>query len=683
MASQKKTRKAVFTDPKRKHLGQFFTGLPLARLLASLATNSAKNILDPMAGDGDLLEAAFFATDEKTPNLHGVEVDASIAKACIGRLKSFAAQQKVLTGDAFDPSFFSKLRKDGYDLVIANPPFVRRESRSAKGLNGTEHTREGLRNLVTLLAPDLERDVWTAVVDGYSGLADLSLPSFLLAALFVRPGGTLALVMPSTWRSRQYADVMRYVLLRFFSVEFVVEDTQPGWFSDAEIRSNLIVAKRLSSICSSKRLAERAKWEDATWITIAPSAASGHSLVGSTFLSKTPDKDFARWARDFKGRPRQEGLEVSQTSHKEDWNQLRTQARKRRWFAEVEGRIEVRTHERSALIPDALRDLFPSATSERELVTLDELGIKTGQGLRTGCNSFFYVTQLGDVIEGKASVRTSAVLGSQILRDVPAIALKPVLQKQSEIDAFLKGQGLNGRVLVLKNFVLPEDASSFKRPGFLADRDEFPSVMTEDLSRAIRQAVRTIPPGRDRVIPELSAVRTNSFAPRNSFERPRFWYQLPDFMPRHIPMAFVPRVNHGLPWVERNSNPPVVIDANFTTFWSTDQKWTANAIKAFLNSAWCRTFMEAAGTKFGGGALKLEAAHIREIPVPRHIKAHAEMLDRLGAQLSSLTSNAQESIDKLVIGSILGDAASAQVSGLARRLNERAEVLQGSRQKAA
>lgn len=50
---------------QRKELGQYFTGLALGKLLAHLALEgSVRTVLDPMAGDGDLLEAAWQAATE-------------------------------------------------------------------------------------------------------------------------------------------------------------------------------------------------------------------------------------------------------------------------------------------------------------------------------------------------------------------------------------------------------------------------------------------------------------------------------------------------------------------------------------------------------------------------------------------------------------------------------------------
>ena len=47
-----------FTSFERKRLGQFFTGVRLARNLATLSrAPSANSILDPMAGSGDMFVA--------------------------------------------------------------------------------------------------------------------------------------------------------------------------------------------------------------------------------------------------------------------------------------------------------------------------------------------------------------------------------------------------------------------------------------------------------------------------------------------------------------------------------------------------------------------------------------------------------------------------------------------------
>ena len=64
---------------QRKRLGQFFTGLPLGTLLAHIALDpNARAVIDPMAGHGDLLDAAALtarARGARLGRLDGIELD--------------------------------------------------------------------------------------------------------------------------------------------------------------------------------------------------------------------------------------------------------------------------------------------------------------------------------------------------------------------------------------------------------------------------------------------------------------------------------------------------------------------------------------------------------------------------------------------------------------------------------
>src|SRR3984885_14355501 len=141
------------------------------------------------------------------------------------------------------------------------------------------------------------------------------------------------------------------------------------------------------------------------------------------------------------------------------------------------------------------------------------------------------------------------------------------------------------------------------------------------------------------MIPDLSAVRTNARLSRNGQVTPRFWYMLPDFAPRHLPAVFIARVNHSLPSAEANFETPVLIDANFSTLWGSQKGLGRHALKARLNSVWCRASMEAPGTAMGGGALKVEATPQQQSPLPdRSEAARVE----LAAASSRLTRTATD-----------------------------------------
>ena len=208
--------------------------------------------------------------------------------------------------------------------------------------------------------------------------------------------------------------------------------------------------------------------------------------------------------------------------------------------------------------------------------------------------------------------------------------------------------------------------------------------MPEDLAKYVRKAAETpANRGTGNCIPALSAVRTNARQSRDGCIPPRFWYMLPGFAPRHLPAAFVPRINHGLPWVEANLDPPILVDANFSTFWAPERDWTRHAIKALLNSIWCRASMEALGTPLGGGALKLEATHLRHMPVPALSNSEKAELNAIGKQLASDAPAAQTRADKIVLGALLAGMAKApSLTSLAEAIGKRALSLSTTRRRA-
>lgn len=284
-------------DGQRKQLGQFFTGLPLGKLLAHLALeDNIRTILDPMAGHGDLLDAAWEAATERgirLGRLDGIEIDRNTAAACRARLSqitanSSAPDQLIIEGDAFDPHSVRALQHRMYDLIITNPPYVRYQARSTNGTNG-DQTRRGLMAIVGLQLHGPDESVWRVLTEGYSGLSDLSVPAWLHAASLVRPGGRLALVVPATWRSRDYADVIRYLMLRCFTLECIIEDMQLGWFSDVLVRTHLIVARRRRAEEIANPVGLRTEWSSALWLQVAPATAGNFSLVGAAFDGDNPE----------------------------------------------------------------------------------------------------------------------------------------------------------------------------------------------------------------------------------------------------------------------------------------------------------------------------------------------------------------------------------------------------------
>ncbi len=309
-----------------------------------------------------------------------------------------------------------------------------------------------------------------------------------------------------------------------------------------------------------------------------------------------------------------------------------------------------------------------------------------GQGLRTGCNRFFYVTACGSPDRGRVSVEASSLFQHRRFA-VPSGAIRPVLRRQAELRVLEDGDIPDGRVLDLRRWVLPEDSEAVAAAAALyaACGEAPPEIMPDDLAAYVRAAAAaSTDDAGGKLIPQLSAVATNVRIARGGNITPRFWYMLPDFTPRHLPAAFVPRINDGVPWVECNRDPALLIDANFSTFWAPNGEWPRHALKALLNSTWCRAFMEAIGTPLGGGALKLEATHLRHLPVPVLSAAAKRDLEQAGRQLTRDAADTLLRIDGIVLGAVLeGAPANVAASRLAQALTERAHSLSAARQRAA
>ena len=334
-------------------------------------------------------------------------------------------------------------------------------------------------------------------------------------------------------------------------------------------------------------------------------------------------------------------------------------------------------------LPPSIQTTILDEFQPCELQTLDQAGIRVGQGLRTGCNSFFYVTAHG-FEDGNVVVETSSLFGNRRFT-FPKSTLQSVIRRQSEVGSLEGNQTVLGRALDLRDWVLPEDARAHEgEPCEQGNVNKACRIMPDQLATYVRLASETQVSGRygSVLIPNLSAVRTNVRSDRGGRSRPRFWYMLPDFAPRHRPAAFVPRVNQDTPWVEANTDKPILVDANFSTFWSPDGSWSRYAIKALLNSSWSRAYMEAIGTPLGGGALKLEATQLRRMLIPKLSNGVKVKLHDLGRFLRRDTVENLKGIDQLVVAPFVPTSGHDRTNlDLTDDLRQLARQLSSSRQR--
>jgi hypothetical protein len=487
--------------------------------------------------------------------------------------------------------------------------------------------RNGLRDCIKKITTLDEADqaAFLSLTDGYSGLSDLAVPSWILCAALVKPGGTLAMVAPESWMKRDYASVIRYILLRWFKIEYVVEDAHAVWFADAQVKTNLIVAKRIKDKASIR------DWKNESYVHISlPSnLATADSLIGKTLFASSgkAEQDFARQAQAIlqeKSNKLVDGIDFQRILIADQAATVVKMAAKEPWFTSLEPRSQKK--DPSYMLPPHLSSLFEGYC---DLKTLGELGMNIGQGLRTGANKFFYVSCV-TVDEKSCEVSLSKLFHSESVV-FPSSCLMPVVRKQTDVaqgDMMVDMNSLTGAVLALQEWALPEDAEG-------TNYRVLPSGAASHLRQAARTAVT------NGLIPSSSAVKTNirNANPRINL-RPRFWYMLPDFVSRHSPDLFVARVNSETPRVLLNPGRQALVDANFSTLWlKGSSNLTVKAFLAYLNSSMAVALYEYMGAVMGGGALKLEATHLRTMPVPDFPEQAWDQLDLLGGKLASSSAN--------------------------------------------
>lgn len=56
------------------------------------------------------------------------------------------------------------------------------------------------------------------------------------------------MVVPEAWLKRDYSYSIQYLLLKYFELEYVIEDVDRCWFKEAQVKTNLIIAKRRTRV---------------------------------------------------------------------------------------------------------------------------------------------------------------------------------------------------------------------------------------------------------------------------------------------------------------------------------------------------------------------------------------------------------------------------------------------------
>ena len=206
---------AVDGAAARKARGAFFTPAALCRYVADWAVRTAgDHVLEPSCGEaafllaaGERLDTLALATGAPRGNLDGVELHESSAREAERLVRAAGHEVQVQVSD-----FFLVTPTGTYDAVVGNPPYVRYQDFS--GAARSRSREAALRAGVPL-----------------TGLASSWAAFTVHAALFLKTGGRLGLVLPAELLTVNYAaEVRRFLMERFARVRLVLftERCLPG-----------------------------------------------------------------------------------------------------------------------------------------------------------------------------------------------------------------------------------------------------------------------------------------------------------------------------------------------------------------------------------------------------------------------------------------------------------------------
>lgn len=622
-------------DLKTKRYGQVFSGKLIGDLLVSMLPRNiaVKTVIDPMVGKGDLLQAAYAEYPESEVVL-GIDID----KDVIGMCNNTIPEARILIKDAFKSEEVNIT--DGWDLVITNPPYVRYQTLKSNpeiGLPDGKELRESLTKHIqqSMLLDDRERQLYLEIAKKYSGLSDMAVPSWILCASIVKPGGYMAMVVPETWLNRDYALPIHYLLLRCFEIIVIARDVESSWFENAEVRTCLVVCKRkkIGSIGD--------RYSDTVLIELSSGLMDQDSLVGKLKYGESVGYKALNQIIYTRSTYSSEGISSRIVPAMELFPGLIGGINKQKWI-DKEEKMKIPT---AACLPNEIRAIV-SGGNEVEYDSLEDLGWNVGQGLRTGANDFFYARLLSEGI--LSSVQTESWYDREILLDAENV--RKALKKRADVKGLVVNYNdLERCVLYIQHQIRKVDLKRLSH----AVLDDY-TVMDPDLDDYIAQGEKYISPSHKKTFMELSAVVTNEKKTSAGYER--FWYMLPPLKERHMPNLCISRVCGESPetmFVKQSPEKEIIVDANFITLWNPDYHAQMTTF-VLLNSTWAKLFLEVTGTAMGGGALKIEASHVRKIVFPRIENDEKKELEIIGKKIlrnGIVDSKLQKQIDDIVTSS--------------------------------
>lgn len=212
-------------ETAQKLRGGYYTPYDLAHYLSKWVAEIKPNtVLEPSCGDGVFLEA-LSATLPSHASITGVELNRAEAKLAIERSSTLRNRNiSVVCADFLEWHLSQGHKKSQYDAIVGNPPFIRYQYLSKKDQEFSEQIFKRHNLHFTK-----HTNAWVPFV-----IASLSM---------LRPGGRLAMVLPSEILHVLHAQSLRSYLGRQCK-RLIIIDPEEIWFDGTLQGAVLLLAEK-------------------------------------------------------------------------------------------------------------------------------------------------------------------------------------------------------------------------------------------------------------------------------------------------------------------------------------------------------------------------------------------------------------------------------------------------------
>lgn len=216
-------------ESAQKLRGGYYTPFDLAYYLSKwVGEENPKSILEPSCGDGVFLESLSLAMPERS-SVTAIEINEKEAKLASEKKEKFNNLNiDVKCADFLEWYLSTESKNTQYDAIVGNPPFIRYQYLTKKDQNFSERIFKKHNLRFTK-----HTNAWVPFV-----IASLSL---------LRPGGRLAMVLPSEILHVLHAQSLRFYIGQQCK-KLVIIDPEEIWFDGTLQGAVLLLAEKKTNI---------------------------------------------------------------------------------------------------------------------------------------------------------------------------------------------------------------------------------------------------------------------------------------------------------------------------------------------------------------------------------------------------------------------------------------------------